>query len=228
MSNLPLDTHIEIFSNERASNYDNFVDNWIPGYHYFLDFLPKILDQNSPKSILVAGCGTGNEIVKLADYRDDWQITGFDPSPEMISQAQHKLSDYPNIVLKNCTINDLQKEQCFQAATLLLVLHFIPDDGQKLSLLKDIADRLESGSSFILLDITGDGEQLDKSLKILKDLLANSIGEDEKLARIERIKRDFHLVPENRFVELCTQAGFYSPIRFFQSTVYVGWHCIRR
>lgn len=82
---------VELFENERASGYDQFVETWIPNYHYFLDLLPKLLQEIENKDLLVVGCGTGNEIERFAETVESWKITGVDPSPEMISQARKNL-----------------------------------------------------------------------------------------------------------------------------------------
>ena len=78
---------VEIFENERATGYNQFVETWIPNYHYFLDRLPKLLSETNQKDLLVVGCGTGNEIERFIQTSEHWEITGIDPSPEMIKQA---------------------------------------------------------------------------------------------------------------------------------------------
>lgn len=145
---------IEIFENERATGYDQFVEKWIPNYHYFMDHLPNLLIETNPKELLVVGCGTGNEILRFARSPVDWRITGIDPSPDMIVHAREKLKDYNNIELIEGLITDLSADKKYNAATLLLVLHFI---------------------------------------------------ENERLS------------------ELLQEAGFEKPLRFFQSSIYMGW-----
>ncbi|MBX2923180.1 MAG: hypothetical protein KF746_13355 [Chitinophagaceae bacterium] len=49
---------VEIFENERAAGYDQFVETWIPNYHYFVDHLPRLLSETGHKDLLVAGFGT--------------------------------------------------------------------------------------------------------------------------------------------------------------------------
>lgn len=60
---------VELFENERATNYDAFVQTWIPGYSFLLDSIPILLEnltETSGPELLVAGCGTGGEIVSLS------------------------------------------------------------------------------------------------------------------------------------------------------------------
>lgn len=214
---------LELFENERAAGYNQFVETWIPNYHYFLDHLPQLLSETNEKKLLVVGCGTGNEIERFVKTPTPWEITGIDPSPEMIKQANAKLQNYENITLIDGFVSELELEKKYNAATLLLVLHFLEDNGDKLSLLKDIADRLTAGATFVILDITGDKKQIKQNLNILKFLLPDGIEEEQINYRLNRIENELHAVSENRLSELCEEAGFEPPLRFFQSSIYMGW-----
>ena len=214
---------LEIFENERATGYNQFVETWIPNYHFFLDRLPKLVSETNQKNLLVVGCGTGNEIERFVQASEQWKITGIDPSPEMIKQASEKLHTYDNVTLIEGLVADLDIETKYSVATLLLVLHFLDDNGTKLNLLKDIAERLVSGATFVLLDITGDENQIKQNLKVLKLFLPDGLDEEQISNRLNRIKNELFPVSEERLSELCTEAGFEPPLRFFQSTIYMGW-----
>lgn len=213
---------VEIFENEKARDYQQFVDTWILNYDYFLDCLPKLFSQISDKKLLVVGCGTGNEIERFAKSSAQWQITGIDPSPEMISQAREKLQTYDNITLVEGLLSNLDCQEKYNAATLLLVLHFFAEE-TKLNLLKDVADRLVSGADFVLLDITGDKEQIKQNLEVLRLLVPSHIDEEQIKIRFNRIANELRAISEQRLCELCVEAGFEPPLRFFQSSIYMGW-----
>ena len=220
--------NVEIFEDKRATNYNEFVEAWIPNYHYFLSKLPKILSQTTNKKLLVAGCGTGNEIAYFIENSKQWEILGVDPSPEMIAQARKKLQEYKNVSLIEGLISDLNPSQKFGAATLLLVLHFMEDDGTKLNLLKSIAERLENNAPLVLLDITGTKKQLKENLQILRQLLPKTITEEEINNRLYRIENKLKAVSEERLSELLIEAGFEAPLRFFQTSIYMGWITTKR
>jgi tRNA (cmo5U34)-methyltransferase len=215
--------NVETFENERAAGYNQFVETWIPNYHYFLNRLPKLLSETNQKDLLVVGCGTGNEIERFVQTSEHWKITGIDPSPEMIKQASEKLQNYNNVALIEGLLADFDTEKKFGAATLLLVLHFLDDNGNKLNLLKDIAERLVSGAIFVMLDITGDKNQIRQNLKVLRYLLPDGLDEEQIDNRLNRIENELFSVSEQRLSELCTEAGFEPPLRFFQSSIYMGW-----
>lgn len=214
---------IEIFEGDRAAQYDNFVDTWIPNYRFFMSMVPKLLKHVKDKNLLVAGCGTGNEILAFGDELPKWHITGVDPSIEMLQQAKKNLNCFPNIQLINSSVDELPKGTNFGAATLLLVLHFLEDDGNKLTLLKEISNRIKSDAPFILLDITGDKKQLKENLGILRKLILGAVDKEQIDMRINRIFNELHSISEKRLSDLLIRAGFKKPTRFYQSTIYMGW-----
>lgn len=214
---------VEIFESKRASGYNEFVETWIPNYHYFMDKLPNILKQTKNKNLLVVGCGTGAEIERFVHAAEQWKITGVDPSPEMISQAFKNLDNFENVNLFQGIITDLNNSEKFGAATLLLVLHFLEDDGTKFNLLQNIAERLEINAPFILLDITGTKNQIKRNLNILKQLLPDNLNEEDVNNRLHRIENELHAVSEERLKKLLLETGFEIPVRFFQNSIYMGW-----
>ncbi|MCX2681315.1 class I SAM-dependent methyltransferase [Galbibacter sp. EGI 63066] len=214
---------IELFENQRASGYNQFVETWIPNYHYFMNNLPNLLKQTENKNLLVVGCGTGNEIERFVHTTEQWKITGIDPSPEMISQAVQNLKDFKNVNLIEGIVNDLDRSDKFGAATLLLVLHFMEDDGTKLNLLKNIAERLEFGAPLILLDITGNKTQIKENLEVLRLFLPKNLDKDDINNRLHRIENELNAVSEERLSQLLIEAGFEAPLRFFQTSIYMGW-----
>lgn len=217
----------EIFENERATGYNQFVRTWIPNYDYFLDNLPIWLSDTTDKDLLVVGCGTGNEVERFVNTSENWKVTGIDPSSEMLAQAQSRFGENPNVTLMGGLLNDLPTTKKYGAATLVLILHFLKDDGSKLELLKDIALRLSEGASLIMLDITGTKNQLLNNLELLKKSVQGKAEDEEIEARIERIATKLHYVSEDRLVSLCVEAGFEKPLRFFQNNIYMGWIAVR-
>ena len=117
----------------------------------------------------------------------------------------------------------LDKEKKFSAATLLLVLHFMEDNGDKLRLLKDVSERLVSGAPFVMLDITGDKSQIKQNLNVLRLLLPDGLDEEQIDNSLNRIENELYAVSEQRLSELLQEAGFEPPLRFFQSAIYMGW-----
>lgn len=212
-----------IFENSRAKNYDQFVQDWIPNYCVFLELLPRLLSDRHYEEILVVGCGTGNEIEVLLTGNNNWKITGLDPSPEMVDQARKKLKEYSSVNLIDGELDQMYAQQRYGAVTLILVLHFLEDNGSKLQLLKDISSHLKPGAPIIILDITGNLAQIKENLWVLSKLIPSSLKQSDVTERIQRIENNIHFVSEDRIVELLKEAGFENPNRFFQTSIYMGW-----
>jgi len=173
--------------------------------------------------ILIVGCGTGNEIDALFSSGLECNITGIDPSPEILQIAESKLGKHHKLKLINGVANDLQNGLTFQVTTLMLVLHFIPDNGEKLMLLKEIAVKLDQNATLLIVDIFGEKNEIDLNLSILKNHLRSKIHAEKLVARLERIRNKIHYIDENRLSELCQLAGFSQPIRIHQSMIFAGW-----
>ncbi|MEM0994406.1 MAG: class I SAM-dependent methyltransferase [Bacteroidota bacterium] len=222
---------IGIFEGERAKNYDQFVRSWIPSYNTLLSCLPNLLDMvqaSEVKNVLVVGSGTGNELLSLVKSRPKWQFLGVDPSADMNVQAQEKLAAFPNVKLREGYVNDLPIAPKFQAATLLLVLHFLDDDGSKLALLKGIADRMEQGATFVLADIFGKKEGFTTRLDILRTMFPPNFLAEDLQERLDRIRDHIQYIPETRLAELFKAAGFTPPTRFFQMAIWGAWVSTKR
>jgi len=99
----------------------------------------------------------------------------------------------------------------------------LDDNGNKQNLLKDIADRLNPESPFVMLDITGNKNQIKQNLKILRLLLPQGLDEEQINNRLNRIENELYAVSEERLSMLLQEAGFEPPLRFFQSSIYMGW-----
>ncbi|KPC63270.1 trans-aconitate 2-methyltransferase [Streptomyces chattanoogensis] len=57
-------------------------------FHDLLNRIPELPRHAAPTRIADLGCGPGNVTVQLADRWPDARITGFDNSPEMLSEAK--------------------------------------------------------------------------------------------------------------------------------------------
>ncbi|MEM9821106.1 MAG: class I SAM-dependent methyltransferase [Bacteroidota bacterium] len=215
-----------IFEGERAQKYDQFTKSWIPAYDSLLHSLPDLLSSKmsaDENKVLVAGCGTGKELLPLAKMKQHWHFTGVDPSPEMLEQAREKLASFSNVKLLEAYVSDLPQSDVFQAATLLLVSHFLPDDGTKLTLLQDISERLSSGAPFVMAGIFGSSQEVQLNLQVLRTLLPPDLDPERVNERIDHIYNNIQYVSENRLTELLVEAGFVPPIRFFQMAIWGGW-----
>lgn len=218
-------THVEKFEGERAQVYERRIGKMIPFYSGIMELVAIYLLENTPEKgkILSVGCGTGADFSKLLKISPDrFSITGLDPSPEMIEQAQKK---FPQLKFICGTVGELPLVEEYDSATLLFVLHFLPDTGDKLSILKEIHSRLKKGGSLILFDLF-DSEPNGSEILFqnIKSYLINFQGWEEEAVQIY-LKRVFelHRIPGTRYTELLQEAGFSVSSQKFRSLHVGGW-----
>lgn len=218
-------THVEKFEGERAQVYERRIGKMIPFYSGIMELVAIYLLENTPEQgkILSVGCGTGADFSKLLKISPDrFSITGLDPSPEMIEQAQKK---FPQLKFICGTVGELPLVEEYDSATLLFVLHFLPDTGDKLSILKEIHSRLKKGGSLILFDLF-DSEPNGSEILFqnIKSYLINFQGWEEEAVQIY-LKRVFelHRIPGTRYTELLQEAGFSVSSQKFRSLHVGGW-----
>lgn len=227
----------DMFDAERAQAYDHRVREAIPGYdalHHLACIVVAELTQGSGR-VLVAGAGTGAECVALAQSCPDLHVVGVDPARDMLAFAERKVAEHAlveRVRLFPCAVADLPRFEPFDAATLLLVLHFLKDDGAKAALLAEIAAHLKPGAPLILGDLFGPGwdDAWQGELRTIWGHLQRAAGIDgEAIARgFRHVDRDIHPVTEERLTQLLDQAGFTAPRPFFRALCFGGWVCRRK
>lgn len=180
--------------------------------------------------VLVVGAGTGMEICTFAPLSPKWTLTGVDPSGDMLAIARRRIE---TLQLGKCATlfqgytHDLPEGELHDAATCILVMHFLEDDGAKLHLLQSISQRLRSGAPIVLIDGFGDAAtgEFERTLQAWKTFRMATGADQETVedAFRTRIMKLVRFVPEARILGLLNEAGFDTPARFFTSFLYGGW-----
>jgi len=141
-----------------GSSYEQIVTRMIPGYAS-LARLGVALLAASPlasaqgASVLVAGCGSGAELLEARGQRPDWHLTGLDPSAAMLQVARRRLAGQPGIDWQQDSVQSLEARARFDGALAVLVLQALPDDGSKLTFLTALARSLRPGGQVVLVDL---------------------------------------------------------------------------
>ncbi|WNZ26129.1 class I SAM-dependent methyltransferase [Leptolyngbya sp. NK1-12] len=213
-----------------ATEYDTAARQSIPGYDALLSMVAALFQHHLPNQahLLIVGAGGGNELETLSSIQSDWQFTGVDPSENMLAVARSKVEQLgigERVTLHKGVVGDLPLQR-FDAATSLLVMHFLPDDGSKLDYLQAIAARLKPGSPFLLVDLQGDKQS--DAFKLLVEgwqTRARLAGmEPQRLTEfVNRMQQHLPCIPESRTLELLQQTGFKNAVRFYTAFMFSGW-----
>lgn len=215
----------------RAAAYDKRVREAIPGYDALHVLSCQIVAETTGGKgrALVIGAGTGAECIALAESCPNLAVVGVDPSKEMLEHAQAKVAEYGltgRVRLYPSKVAELPKFEPFDAATLLLVMHFLKDDGAKKDLLEEISGHLSPGAPLVLADLFGDWQdpwqqQLRGWWRHLQ--LAAGIPEEEVEKGFRHVDRDIFPVTEARLAELLAATGFGKPEPYFRALCFGGW-----
>ncbi|WP_135081236.1 class I SAM-dependent methyltransferase [Terasakiella sp. SH-1] len=220
------------FDQQKADAYDRVIRQVVPGYetlHEMIKVLLKRYVKKTDARLLSVGCGTGVELTTMGYDFPEWHFLGVEPAPAMADTAK------ANVMLERLTerceifqgfVEDLDSDQQFDVATLVLVMHFVPDDGSKEALLRSIANHLKPGAPLVLTDLHADveGERFEKFLTIWRDWQLHKGMPEHIVDRgFEHVVRDIQFVSEDRILELLHSAGFKIVEPFYGAFLFGGW-----
>ncbi len=223
------------FNGELSNEYDDTVGEIIPAFEFIYELSQHLLMDNLEEEakILVAGAGTGKEIINSSRNNPNWSFTGFDPAEPMLGIARKKIEAASlgnKISLIHGLIDDVTEKE-FDAVTSILVMHFLPDDGSKLNFLKGIADKLKPGSLIILVDIEGEigsneYNTFNSAWRNQQIFKRGNIGKvNEEFALREK---DVHFIPGKRIESLLGEAGFININKFFKAYLFGGYVAVKK
>jgi tRNA (cmo5U34)-methyltransferase len=215
----------------QVAEYDTTVTRFMPGYTSVFQMALALLEMqlSEAANLLVVGAGSGMELVTFGQAKPNWHLLGVDPSTLMLAIAQQKLIANQltdRVTLHQGYVHELPEQPLYDAATCILVMHFLPDDGSKLAFLRSISDRLKPGAMFLLVD--GFGDKASASFRMMLEAWKrhglNAGADVERLTEMEqKIRESLPCIPESRTVALLEEAGFEQVTRFYASLIYGGW-----
>jgi tRNA (cmo5U34)-methyltransferase len=219
------------FAGHWATGFDARMQIVVPGYNLMHRIAASFLHATIPStsSILVIGAGTGTDVITLRAYNSEWQITGIDPSAEMLQIAREKIDStrfHEGIRLECCKIEDFRNDTLYDVAVLSLVLQMYPDDGSKRELLQMVAQHIKREGRIVLIDTYGNRESLQfnqtvEALKIQTTQMGFTPDESEK--DVESVRERFYLVSEQRIRSILSEAGFVRIEQIFHAYITGVW-----
>ena len=210
--------------------YDEISKKIIPAYDALYELTRHLLREKigDRAKILVAGAGTGKELIDYSRTNTNWLITGFDPSEKMLSIAKRKItaaSLQNKISLVPGLIDDVA-ETAFDAATAILVMHFLPDDGSKLRFLQGMATRVKQGATIAIVDIEGEpGSNAYQTLNnAWKNQQLSARNDPERVfEEFQTREKEVHCIAPTRMESLLKEAGFFDIILYFKAYLFGGY-----
>lgn len=220
--------------------YDSLVESLIPGYTSLARLSVSLLAA-SPRartfgaSVLVAGCGSGAELLAASTLRPDWHLTALDPSQAMLALAQQKLQAQQlacgaiqPIQWRQGTVENLPPEPAFDGAMAVLVLQGLADDGAKLHFLSSLSRSLHPGGQVVLVDQmqperNGIEQQLIAAREVFQRADAKGSGADLQQEGAKETLGEVYPIGAARMAGLLEAAGFSDPLPVFKALDYEGF-----
>ena len=176
----------------------------------------------------MVGIGTGHEAVTYAENQEGWHIVGVDPTPEMVKSARNriiKLGLAHKIEVVEGRVENLT-ENNFDAATSILVMQFLKDNGEKEKYLRNISEILKKSAKIIVIDLEGEKgtEKFNLLLSAWKSHQYSTRDDNEQIDKdFEHVDADLQFIPEERIVNLLQLTGFTNICKFYQSYLFGGY-----
>ncbi len=219
------------------TGYDLIAQQLIPGYASLARLAVSLLSASplaagEGASVLVAGCGTGAELLEACAQRPDWELTAVDPSAAMLEASRQRLDrtgGSRGIRWQQSTVEELALEASFDGALSVLVLQSLADDGSKLAFLTSLARALKPGAQLVLVDLMQpERSPLQGQVEQAWQLFQRASGLQGATEALDALSPRLHPIGLSRLSALVEAAGFSDPAPIFQALDFQGFLLQRR
>ncbi|MGE6855850.1 class I SAM-dependent methyltransferase [Bacillus sp. FSL K6-2841] len=216
-----------------AESYAATIAHKVPGYQLLHELTIDILEtglKGAASCILTVGAGGGEEIINMLQRKEDWLITGVDPSPSMLDMAKQRVAQLEmeaRVTWHEASLDKVSAETVYDAAVSLLVIHFIE---KRQLFLEEVARRLQPGAPFVLAFIQGElkSQAFQQELHMLSLFMQRQGLEKEVFTSFKnRLGHTTHPVPDEEIKEHLIKAGFEDIRPYFQAGMIKGLVCKR-
>jgi len=203
---------------------------FVPAYAHMQRMAAQLIRERIGDSgkVLVLGAGGGLELEAFVSRCPQWTFVGVDPAEEMLKAAKERMRQADageRVDWHHGYIFDAPPGP-FNAATCLLTLHFVPDDGAKEQTLREIRRRLKPGAPFVLVDLCIDLGSPDSAIALnrYREFALESGADLEQVeTTCGRLVNVLKLVSAARDEELLGIAGFSQVELFYAGLSWRGW-----
>lgn len=223
-----------VFDQERASSYDERFAALAP-MRDALHLLIRVILSELPTDahILCVGAGTGAELIYLAQNFPQWRFTAVEPAAPMLDICRQKAEERG--IASRCTFHEgyldsLPASDSFNAATCLLVSHFMMQQDERSDFFQQIASRLHPDGYLVSSDLASDmaTSEYQSLLEVWLRMLKYA---QVPVAEIENFRvshgRDVALLSQQKVESIITKGGFESPVLFYQTLFICAWYAKR-
>lgn len=218
------------FDEDRAASYDERFTR-ISAVMDALHLLAKLWFTGLPENarVLCVGAGTGAELFPLAEAFPGWTFTLVDPAGAMLAQCRRKAEAAG--IADRCTFHEgyldsLPATTPFDAATSILVSHFVLEREKRIGFFREISDRLKPDAPLVSADLCSDMDSPEFATLISAwtNMLKFSGQEDKTVQSfVDALRGGVDVVPPQELVSLIRAGGFAESTLFYQSLLIHGF-----
>jgi len=213
------------FNKEDASSYDSQRARLAPlkdALH--LCIRAKFTELPVDARVLCVGGGTGSELIYLAQAFPLWRFTVVEPAPAMLKICRQRTEELA--IASRCTFHEgylesLPDSDLFDAATSILVSHFIVDTTKRRKYFVEIAARLRPCACLVNTDLAYDMSATD--YESMLDVWLNMHDYADVPTNRGSFGPNVALLPTAQVESIVQSSGFSSPVLFFQTLFIHAW-----
>ncbi|UYO01370.1 MAG: class I SAM-dependent methyltransferase [Devosia sp.] len=175
--------------------------------------------------VLVLGAGGGIELDVLASAHAEWTFDGVDPSDAMLDTARQVTRAHADRIRLHTGTIAVAPEGPFDAATCLLVFHFVPL-AERLRTLRGLRQRLVTGAPLVLAHMSFPQDEASREVWMRRHAafaVSNGVdpahAESGRRAMLERL----HLMAPEDEEAMLAEAGFADISLFYAGFDFRGW-----
>ncbi len=216
---------------ESVARYAEGPVRQVPGFHGLQRMAGLLIAERvrDDARVLVVGAGGGLELKAFAEAQPGWRFCGVDPSAEMLALAERTLGPLaPRVDLHEGYVGSAPAGP-FDAATCLLVLHFLPEEERR-RMLAEVHRRLRPGAPFVVAHHSfpqQDGEKAKWLARYAAFAVASGIPAANAENAIKAIDERLPLLSPEQDEALLRDAGFSSVELFYAGFTFRGWVAYR-
>jgi tRNA (cmo5U34)-methyltransferase len=186
-----------------------------------------LLAERTPQDgrVLVLGAGGGQELKAMAETHPGWSFDGVDPSGDMLRVAVQVAGPHAARMRFHQGYIDDAPGGLFDAATSILVFHFIPHD-QRLETLKQVRRRLRDGAPLVLVHLSFPQTDPERSIWIDRHVafgLSNGLAPADAARARQAISSGLTILSPEEDVAMLRLAGFSNASLFYAGLSIRGW-----
>ena len=223
-----------VFDKERASSYDKQYAK-LASLRDALALLVRLILSDLPADarILCVGVGTGAELLDLAEAFPQWRFTALEPAAPMLDICRRQAEEAG--ITSRCTFHEgyldsLLASEPFDAATSLLVSHFITSSEAQRDFFRQIAARLRPEGYLVNAALVSDPSPA-ASPSLLDVWMRMQRHADVPAEQLEKMRasygREFAAQSPQEVASIIASSGFSTPVLFLQTLLIHAWYAKR-